>query len=68
MNKALATLELLMNELCMENKFRKIQEQYIGEVSIETTLSILIRCKIIVKMREALKTCFIYIQQFESLK
>ena len=64
--KALVTLKFLFNEQAIDlAKFQKVRQLY-GEISIENTLKLLIRCKILFTSRLALLDLFESIKQHEA--
>ena len=63
--RGLLTLKFLFNEQAMEHsKFQKIRELY-GEVSLENTLKLLIRCQILFSSRLDLLKLFRFLDLLE---
>jgi len=64
--KALVTLKFLFNEQAIDlAKFQKVRQLY-GEISIENTLKLLIRCKILFTSRLSLLDLFESIKRYEA--
>lgn len=64
--KALVTLRYLFNEQALNSdKFQKVRQLY-GDISIENTLKLLIRCKILFGSRYALLDLFQRVFRYEN--